>query len=103
MLESSKNYSIDEISFNVRLASIAGLLTAIYSYYVKIKYNKDPGNYKALCDFNEHMSCSRVVASKYGKGFGIVAKLFGDTSPLNISNSILGSIFYILQFALSKF
>jgi vitamin-K-epoxide reductase (warfarin-sensitive) len=77
-------------------------VTALYSYYVKIKFNRDPKNYTALCDFNEHMSCLRVVSSRYGRGFGIVGKILGEKSALNISNSILGSIFYLVQFALSK-
>jgi vitamin-K-epoxide reductase (warfarin-sensitive) len=101
MLEND-GYNLEKANFYIRVASIVGLVTALYSYYVKIKFNRDPKNYTALCDFNEHMSCSRVVSSKYGRGFGIVGKILGEQSALNISNSILGSIFYLVQFALSK-
>jgi hypothetical protein len=40
---------------------------------------------------------------RYSKGFGIVGKLLGEKSPLNISNSITGLMFYALQIILSKF
>lgn len=44
--------------------STVGILIALYSIYVKWRYTKDPTGYRALCDFNENMSCTRVLASK---------------------------------------
>lgn len=51
----------------------------------------------ALCDINEHISCSKVFTSKYGKGFGLIAPVLGESSFLNMPNSIYGLLFYSLQ------
>lgn len=57
------NYS--ESNFYINLYSLFGLVVSVYSYYVKVRYLKDPLKYKAVCDINDHMSCSRVISSKY--------------------------------------
>ena len=62
-----------------------GLFLSIYSHYV-LKHKEK--NYRALCDINEEISCSKVFESKYGKFFGI-------------SNSIYGIIFFAGIFILS--
>ncbi|RNA00352.1 vitamin K epoxide reductase complex subunit 1 1, partial [Brachionus plicatilis] len=88
---------LEDINFYINICSAFGLVIAFYSYYVKIKYLRDPGQYRALCDINNKMSCSKVITSRYGSGFGIVGKLFGENSSLNVSNSLLGGVFYALQ------
>lgn len=55
---------LEEINGYIRLASVLGLVVALYSYYVKIKFFNSGGKYRALCDFNENMSCTRVLASR---------------------------------------
>lgn len=58
------SYQIEQANFYINIFSFVGILVAAYSYYVKVKYLKNPGTYRALCDINEHMSCSRVVSSE---------------------------------------
>ena len=45
------------------LVCLAGITLAVYALHVEISkaHNED---YKALCDINEHMSCSKVFTSK---------------------------------------
>lgn len=53
-----------ETNFYINLFAFLGLLAALYSYYVKMRYLKDPHKYRAVCDINEHVSCSKVLSSK---------------------------------------
>lgn len=67
--EKTKNKMNSEIliadsNFKIALLSIIGLVIALYSYYVKTSYHKNPANYRALCDLNESISCTRVITSK---------------------------------------
>ncbi|CAF1615669.1 unnamed protein product [Rotaria sp. Silwood1] len=78
------------------LLGIAGFITCIYTFYVKKQHDKNP-KYRALCDLGPNASCTRVLTSKYGTGFGITDALFGKNSKMNASNGNLGMIFYILQ------
>ena len=94
---------ISEANWSINVLSGLGFLIAVYSYYVKWSYKRNPSGYRALCDLGENISCSRVITSKYGSGFGVVGRLFGEKSNLNVSNSILGALFYIVQIALSKY
>ena len=50
--------------FYINVFGLAGLVIALYSYVVKKKFLKDPKNFKAMCDINEHMSCTRVLTSE---------------------------------------
>ena len=52
----------EESNFYIILFSLFGVLIAAYSYYVKKQVQKKP-HYRALCDINEHMSCTRVLTS----------------------------------------
>lgn len=92
---------VADANWYILMLSILGFLVAVYSYYVKWNV-KQNASYKAICDLSDSVSCSRVLTSQYGQGFGIIGKIFGDQSVLNMSNSILGSIFYLLQIVLSK-
>ncbi|XP_074653539.1 vitamin K epoxide reductase complex subunit 1-like [Tubulanus polymorphus] len=78
-----------------------GIFISVYSLYIELKAFKDK-NYRAFCDFNEHMSCTRVLTSKYGQGFGVVEVLFGKESYLNVPNCCLGIVFYCLQLILGS-
>ncbi len=40
-----------------------GALLAIYALYVELRKERNP-SYVAMCDFNEQMSCSRVLTSE---------------------------------------
>ncbi|CAF3168716.1 unnamed protein product [Rotaria socialis] len=81
---------------NQVLLGIAGIIATIYTFYVKKQHDKNP-KYKAMCDIGPNASCTRVLTSKYGTGFGIVSVLFGKNSKLNMSNGTLGCMFYVLQ------
>ncbi|GFS12664.1 vitamin K epoxide reductase complex subunit 1-like [Elysia marginata] len=47
---------------DIVIFNFIGVIICVYSLYIEIKKEKDPG-YRAACDFNEHMSCSRVLTS----------------------------------------
>ena len=66
-----------------------GLIISIYTYLVEYKLKTDR-KYKAHCDVNNKISCSKALLSSYSNLFGI-------------SNSIKGIIFYILIIFLSFF
>ncbi|XP_022664977.1 vitamin K epoxide reductase complex subunit 1-like isoform X2 [Varroa jacobsoni] len=57
-------------------------------------------DYKSLCDLAEHISCSRVLTSEYSRGFGLLGRLFGHDSALNMPNCALGIVFYMILFCL---
>ncbi|XP_031557315.1 vitamin K epoxide reductase complex subunit 1-like [Actinia tenebrosa] len=81
---------------------LTGIGLSVYALHVELSKTQDD-NYKALCDISEHMSCSKVFASKYGTGFGLVEPVLGKDSPLNIPNSIFGIVFYSLVCILGLF
>lgn len=81
-----------QTAFRFTLALI-GVILSVYSLYVEFQAAHDR-SYKALCDINEHVSCSKVFLSKYGRGFGLVEKIFGPDSVLNLPNPIFGIVFY---------
>src|SRR3989344_5023812 len=70
----------------VMIVSTIGFLLSLYAFYLEKKSEK--GDYKALCDINDRMSCTKAFKSNYGKTFGM-------------SNGFAGIIFYVLVIALS--
>ncbi|XP_031555145.1 vitamin K epoxide reductase complex subunit 1-like [Actinia tenebrosa] len=86
--------SVDHVLF-----SVLGISVSLYALYIEVRKSKDK-NYKAACDLSESMSCSRVLTSKYSKGFGMVELLLGKEHFLNLPNCILGIVFYSLQLLL---
>lgn len=46
------------------ISSFVGLGLSIYAYIVELAAQNNK-NYVATCDINEHISCSKVVTSKY--------------------------------------
>ena len=81
---------------------LIGLLLSVYSLFVEIQAHSDT-NYKALCDINEQISCTRVFLSESGKGFGLIAPIFGKDSLLNLPNPVFGIVFYSLIIFISLF
>ena len=65
--------------------TILGFLLSLYFLYVKTKQKNN--NYKALCDINNLISCSKAAKSDYSSLFGF-------------SNAILGIVFYPIVFIL---
>ena len=59
---------------------IAGFLLSAYSFYVEKKLEKNR-KYKAVCDINDHISCTAAAKSDYSAVGGI-------------PNSIKGMFFY---------
>ncbi|UJR14655.1 hypothetical protein I4U23_001648 [Adineta vaga] len=75
---------------------LVGLTLSLYAYHVKQQRQRNP-KYRALCDIGVNASCSRVLTSEYGTGFGLASSLFGKNSIMNTSNVYYGIIFYILH------
>ncbi len=63
-----------------------GLLLALYAMHVEHKATRNK-RYRALCDINDRISCSKAFTSRYGYHFGI-------------SNAVWGVVFYVLVGAL---
>lgn len=82
---------VDHVAF-----SCLGILVSIYALYVEIKKEHNP-DYVAHCDFHENASCSRVLTSEYGKGFGLLQYLVGKESMLNVRNCSVGIVFFAVQ------
>ncbi|XP_050682186.1 vitamin K epoxide reductase complex subunit 1-like protein 1 [Leptidea sinapis] len=78
------------------VAAIVGILVSTYALYVELVAEANP-TYKALCDISERASCSKVLTSKYSKGFGFAA----EGSALKVPNCVYGIIFYCLMIFLS--
>nr|XP_031835328.1 vitamin K epoxide reductase complex subunit 1 [Nomia melanderi] len=79
-------------------ACVLGFALSYYAYIVEIKKEEDD-SYEAMCDISEHISCTKLFTSDYGKGFGIIP----ETSPLYMLNPIYGLIFYALVAILNVF
>jgi len=78
-----------------------GLGLSGYALYVSTSYEKDPENYRALCDVDDSHSCTSVFKTKYAKGFGVMGTLMGDEGHvLNQPNSVYGILFYSINFLL---
>ncbi|XP_024427047.3 vitamin K epoxide reductase complex subunit 1-like protein 1 [Desmodus rotundus] len=77
----------------------AGILLSIYAYHVEREKERDP-EHRALCDLGPWVKCSAALASRWGRGFGLLGSIFGKDGVLNQPNSVFGLIFYILQLLL---
>ena len=53
-----------DLSLDHGIFSVLGITVSLYALYIEIKKSKDK-TYKAACDLNDSMSCSRVLTSKY--------------------------------------
>ncbi|KAM3917800.1 vitamin K epoxide reductase complex subunit 1-like protein 1 [Leptodactylus fuscus] len=81
------------------LVCALGIALSVYAYHVETSREND-AEYRALCDINPSISCSKVFTSKWGRGFGLVENLLGAQSLLNQPNSVFGVLFYTLQILL---
>ncbi|XP_007894765.1 vitamin K epoxide reductase complex subunit 1-like protein 1 isoform X1 [Callorhinchus milii] len=79
---------------------LLGVLLSLYAYHVESDRAGQPGHAAAMCDLSERVSCTSVLGSRWGRGFGLVEIIFGTDSALNQPNSIYGLIFYTLQLLL---
>ncbi|XP_018304497.1 vitamin K epoxide reductase complex subunit 1 [Mycetomoellerius zeteki] len=90
------NYALQKFNAGIIFACVLGLVFSYYAYTVEVKKEQND-SYQPLCDISEHISCTKVFMTEYGKGFG----LFPKDSVFNISNPIYGLMFYTLITILS--
>jgi len=63
LLKMQTESNIENANFYINVCSSLGLLIAVYSYYVKVKFSKNK-KYKAICDISENVSCTKVLSSE---------------------------------------
>ncbi|XP_011874956.1 PREDICTED: vitamin K epoxide reductase complex subunit 1 [Vollenhovia emeryi] len=90
------NCALRGLDAGIMSLCVIGLGLSYYAYVVETRKEQDD-SYVAMCDISENVSCTKVFASEYGKGFGLLPK---DT-VFNIPNSIYGLAFYTLVAVLS--
>lgn len=76
-----------------KLLIYVGIIISSYALYLELKHENDP-SYKALCDINKLISCTSILTSNFGKGFGVLPH------SLAYRNPVFGLIFYISLFFL---
>lgn len=81
----------------VILCSLIGMSLSLYAFYIETRKSTDP-TYRAACDINESMSCSRVLSSRWGRGFGFLP----SDSFFNLPTSIFGFMYYCLSLLLNQ-
>ncbi len=82
---------------SVTFLCLVGISLSLYAFYVETRKINDP-SYQAACDLSERMSCSRVLTSRWGRGFGLLP----TDSALNIPDSLFGLIYYCLSLVLNQ-
>lgn len=92
-MPSSVDHHLTRACRNLAIASLLGTLISCYGFYVEYRVESNH-DYKAMCDISEAVSCSKVFSTEYGKGFGVVGKVLGKDSALNVPNGVFGLIFY---------
>ncbi|XP_074713649.1 vitamin K epoxide reductase complex subunit 1 isoform X2 [Strix uralensis] len=75
---------------------LAGAALSLYALHVEHAIARDPA-YRAACDLGPAVSCTRVFASRWGRGLGLVEGLLGRDSVANVPNGAIGLLFYLLQ------
>ena len=75
------------VLFIIAILSLLGFVLSFYAYTVERR--SENGRFKAACDINDRISCTKAFSSKYGKVLGA-------------SNSLYGMFFYILMFILAS-
>ena len=73
----------------IQIIALIGFLLSIYAVHVEKKMQKSK-RYKAVCDFNNNVSCTKAFASKYGHMMGI-------------SNSMMGIACYLIIYILAAY
>ncbi|TGZ47411.1 vitamin K epoxide reductase complex subunit 1-like protein 1 [Temnothorax longispinosus] len=87
------NCALRKFNAGIVSACVIGLGLSYYVYVVETKKEQDD-SYEAMCDISETITCTKVYATEYGKGFG----LFPKDSVFNVPNPMYGLAFYT-QFA----
>ncbi len=77
------------MNLTIAILSGIGVALSLYALYVKHKLQQDKG-FKALCDINEKVSCTKAMGSEYGSFF-------------IIPNSAFGVVFYAVMLLLGFF
>lgn len=98
----SQDIIFTRYSKGIVVSSTIGILLSIYGLHVEISAQSDD-DYEAMCDISEHVSCTKVFTSEYGRGFGIIGPILGENSFLNLPNPLYGILFYAMIAALSKY
>lgn len=101
VVATNKASCICQLTGSIAFCCMIGVLFSIYALNIEMHAESD-SSYEALCDISEHVSCTKVFTSKYGKGFGIIGPIFGEKSILNQPNPLYGIFFYSLIGFLSK-
>ncbi|XP_011632153.1 vitamin K epoxide reductase complex subunit 1-like protein 1 [Pogonomyrmex barbatus] len=83
------NCAVQRYNVGIVFACAIGLGLSYYAYAVETKREQDD-SYTPLCDISEHISCTKVFMTEFGKGFG----LFPKDSVFNVPNSLYGLAFY---------
>lgn len=89
--------SLNVYHHSVTILCLVGISLSLYAFYVETRKTSDP-TYRAACDINEGMSCSRVLTSKWGRGFGLLP----SDSILNLPDSVFGFMYYCLSLILNR-
>uniref|UniRef100_A0A2C9JGS6 vitamin-K-epoxide reductase (warfarin-sensitive) n=1 Tax=Biomphalaria glabrata TaxID=6526 RepID=A0A2C9JGS6_BIOGL len=79
---------------------LIGLCISVFGLYIEIIKSKNK-DYVALCDISGYVTCSRALTSRYAKGFGLVDKIFSNTSILNQPNTVYGMAYFAFQATLA--
>nr|XP_056721324.1 vitamin K epoxide reductase complex subunit 1-like protein 1 [Euleptes europaea] len=78
---------------------LAGIALSLYACHLEREKGRDL-HYRSLCDLSERVRCSAAIASRWGRGFGLLGSIFGKDSAINQPNSVFGLVFYVLQMLL---
>uniref|UniRef100_A0A663FJ04 vitamin-K-epoxide reductase (warfarin-sensitive) n=1 Tax=Aquila chrysaetos chrysaetos TaxID=223781 RepID=A0A663FJ04_AQUCH len=72
---------------------LAGAALSLYALHVERAHARDP-SYRAACDLGPAVSCTRVFASRWGRGLGLVEVVAGrDNAVASFPNGpILGAV-----------
>jgi vitamin-K-epoxide reductase (warfarin-sensitive) len=89
--------SLSVYRHSVTILCFVGISLSLYAFYVETRKTSDQ-TYRAACDISERMSCSRVLTSRWGRGFGLLP----SDSPLNLPDSLFGFIYYCLSLILNR-
>ncbi|XP_065550819.1 vitamin K epoxide reductase complex subunit 1-like [Lathamus discolor] len=75
---------------------VPGAALSLYALHVERARAQGPG-YCACWDLAEAVSCTRVIASRWGHGLGLVEPLLGRDSAASVPSGAVGVVFCLLQ------
>lgn len=81
----------------VTILCLIGISLSLYAFYVETRKSHDP-TYQAACDLGTRMSCSRVLTSRWGRGFGLLP----TDSIFNLPDSLFGLMYYCFSLVLNR-